>query len=283
MLYHRPMIDDAAHATPADPTWSDPALASRFVDDAYATVKGRVRTHVLHHQLLEHLPPAPAAVLDVGGGAGHQSFPLAAAGHNITVLDPSAAMLDQARTRLANLPAEAQARATLLQSAGEDAAAATAGRRFDAVLCHGVLGYLADPSPLIAQLCACTKPGGIVSIMTGNAATQAIAPALRRRWSDALAAFDAPTADIPGLGVRGRGDTVDGLGALLQAHGVETERWYGTWTFVDWLAFGGTPLDDADDAEVAAIAAVELEASQRDPYRQVSRAFHLIGRKTARD
>jgi hypothetical protein len=60
-------------------TWA--SLADQFADEAYATVKGYVRTYVMHHQLLEHLPPPPAAVLDVGGGAGHQSFPLAQAGN----------------------------------------------------------------------------------------------------------------------------------------------------------------------------------------------------------
>jgi len=70
-------------------------LADQFVDGAYASVKGFVRTYVLHNQLLEHLPPAPAPVLDVGGGAGHQSFPLAKAGYEVTLLDPSAAMMDR--------------------------------------------------------------------------------------------------------------------------------------------------------------------------------------------
>ena len=31
--------------------------------------------------------------------------------------------------------------------------------------------------------------------------------------------------------------------------------------------------------QMAAAAAVELEAGRRDPYRQLSRIFHLIGRK----
>ena len=71
--------------------WGSRALATRFADDAYASVKGFVRTYVLHHQLLEQLPPAPATVLDVGGGAGHQSFPLAEAGYEVTLLDASPA------------------------------------------------------------------------------------------------------------------------------------------------------------------------------------------------
>ena len=74
-------------------TWA--GVADPFADGAYASAKGRVRTYVMHEQLLEHLPPPPAAVLDVGGGAGHQSFPLAALGYPVTLLDPSAAMLDK--------------------------------------------------------------------------------------------------------------------------------------------------------------------------------------------
>src|SRR5690606_5668443 len=108
----------------------------------------------------------PASVLDVGGGAGHQSFPLAGAGYDVTLLDPSSAMLDKARQRLRRLPAEARQRVTFLPATGEDAERAVAGRRFDAVLCHGVLGYLEQPEPLVEQLCRCADHGGLVSIMT---------------------------------------------------------------------------------------------------------------------
>jgi 2-polyprenyl-3-methyl-5-hydroxy-6-metoxy-1,4-benzoquinol methylase len=141
----------------SDDTWA--ALADLFVDEAYASVKGFVRTYVMHHQLLEHLPPAPASVLDVGGGAGNQSFPLAQLGYDVTLLDSSPAMLEKAAQRLARLPAEAQGRVTLLQADGERAAEAVDGQRFGAVLCHGVLGYLDDPEPMVGQLCECAAPG----------------------------------------------------------------------------------------------------------------------------
>src|SRR6202012_2291064 len=121
----------------SDDIWA--RLADEFADEAYASVKGLVRTYVMHQQLLEHLPAPPAAVLDVGGGAGHQSFPLAQAGYEVTLLDPSAAMLDKARQRQAGLPAQAQRRVTLVQADGEDAAEATGAGRFAAVLCHGVI------------------------------------------------------------------------------------------------------------------------------------------------
>ena len=89
--------------------------------------------------------------------------------------------------------------------------------------------------------------------------------------------------DFPGggvLGVPGRADRVGELSALLRSRGVEPLRWYGVWLFVDWLEFGGAELDPSDTAAAAKIAAVELEASRRDPYRQLSRVFHLLGRRT---
>ncbi len=253
-------------------------MADQFADEAYASVKGLVRTYVMHRQLLGHLPPAPASVLDVGGGAGHQSFPLAQAGYNVTLLDSSPAMLDKARQRLERLPADARRRVTLLEGDGENADEAINGRRFDAVLCHGVLGYFERSEPMVSQLCRCAADGGLVSIMTGNAKAMAVRPALERRWDDALASFDART-EIGVLGVPGRADTVEELSELLQSGGVEPLHWYGVWLFVDWLEFSGAELDPSDSKQVAATAAVEFEASRRDPYRQLSRVFHLLGRK----
>lgn len=256
-----------------DDTWA--GLADQFADGAYATVKGRVRTYVLHRQLLEHLPAPPAPVLDVGGGAGHQSFPLAQAGYEVTLLDPSPAMLEKAGQRLERLPEEVRRRVTLVRAGGENAVEAVNGRRFGGVLCHGVLGYLDHPEPMLDQLCRSAEAGGVVSIMAGNARAGAVRPAMERRWEDALAAFDS-RSEIGVLGLPTRADTVEELGEQLRERGVEPQRWYGVWLFVDWLEFGGAELDPADAERVAA---VELEAGRRDPYRQLSRVFHLVGCK----
>jgi SAM-dependent methyltransferase len=187
-------------------------------------------------------------------------------------------MLDKARERLRRLlPAEARRRVEFLAADGERADEAVEGRRFAAVLCHGVLGYLDRPEPLVDQLCRCVADGGLVSIMTGNARTMAVRPALERRWADALASFDART-ETGVLGVPGRADTVEELGELLRERSVEPLRWYGVWLFVDWLGFSGVELDPDDAEQVAATVAVELEAARRDPYRRLSRVFHLVGR-----
>jgi len=246
-------------------------LAEPFVGGAYASVKGRVRTMVLHRQLLRHLPGPPARVLDVGGGAAHQSLPLARLGHDVTVLDPSVAMLARAQERLEAEPDDVRRRVRLIQAAGEDAPEATDGQRYDAVLCHGVLMYLADPGPMIGALCRCVEPGGLVSVMALNARTMAVRPALELRWADALLAFDADH-ETGVLGTETRADTVEGLTALLERGGVTLEAWYGVWLFTDWTEL------DPETTDVPAVAAVEFEASLRDPYRRLSRVFHLLGR-----
>ena len=127
-------------------------LADAFVDGAYATVKGRVRTQVLHAQLLRHLPAPPARVLDVGGGAAHQSLPLARLGYDVTVLDPSAAMLARAQERLDAEPPAVRRRPRLVEAAGEDASDAVGGETFSAVLCHGVPVHLPQPEALCRVL-----------------------------------------------------------------------------------------------------------------------------------
>jgi S-adenosylmethionine-dependent methyltransferase len=111
-----------------------------------------------------------------------------------------------------------------------------------------------------------------VSVMALNAATLAVRPALEQRWADALAAFDA-AGELGVLGVDTRADTVEGLSRLLAQDGVVPQAWYGVWLFSDWLEL---PTGSTD---LPSVAAVELQASLRDPYRQLSRVFHLVGRR----
>jgi SAM-dependent methyltransferase len=262
----------------ADDVWA--TLVGQFADDAYASAKGLLRTFVMHSQLLEHLPPPPASVLDIGGGAGHQSFPLAQAGYELTLLDSSASMLDKARQRLQRLPGDVRERVTFVEADGVNADIAVANKRYAVVLCHGVLGYLAEPEPVLDQVCRCVADDGIVSIMAGNANAMALRPALERRWDDALAAFDA-REEVGVLGLPTRAENVEELSQSLRRRGVEPVQWYGVWHFIDWLDLSGSPIDPTDTNQVQAAAAVELEASRRDPYRQLSRIFHLIGQKPA--
>lgn len=248
------------------------ALAEGFVDGHYGSLRGRVRTHVIHEHLRTHLPPPPARVVDIGGGGGNQSIPLAREGYEVTIVDPSPSMLERADKRITD-DGELARRVRLVEAAGEDAPGALAGERFEGVLCHGVLMYLDDPAPLVDALCELATPRGIVSIVAKNVEAMAMRPAFEGDWAAVLAAFDSDR-QINGLGVNTRGDNIEELAARLRDRSVDPIAFYGVRLFTD----GWTPDRPATDPEALVLQA-ELIASQRDPYRRLSRLFHLLARR----
>lgn len=222
--------------------------------------------------LAEHLPAPPARIADVGGGAGQQAIPLSRKGHEVTILDPSPKMLAEARRRLALEYENVRRRVRLVEGDGERAHETLDGETFDAALCHGVLMYLEDPRPMIRALSALLRPGGILSVLTKNAAALALRPALEGCYDDALSSLKADR-DRGRLGVVTRGDTVEDLYAAFREAGVEAVRWYGVRVFTDHL---GDRMPDQDLPEVLEL---EWEAGRREPYRSVARLIHLVGRK----
>ncbi len=114
---------------------------------------------LVSRQLAAHLPPPRARVADVGGGAGRQSLPLARDGYEVIVLDPSSAMLREAKRVLSSEGEEVRQRVRLVEGEGERAEEILGRESFDTVLCHGVLMYLEDSRPLIKALATIARPG----------------------------------------------------------------------------------------------------------------------------
>ena len=85
--------------------------------------------------------------------------------------------------------------------------------------------------------------------------------------------FDSD-CQVNGLGVERAATTSGALSALLRDRGVEPIDWYGVRLFTDGWA-PERPASDPDDL----VLRVEHEASRRDPYRRMSRLFHLVGRR----
>jgi S-adenosylmethionine-dependent methyltransferase len=246
-------------------------LAGPFVDGHYGSLRGRVRTYVIDRQLRWHLPPPPARLVDVGGGAGHQSLPLARDGYEVTIVDPSDAMLERAAEKIASELPEVAARFRLVHADAEEAPAILGVGSFAAVLCHGVIMYVEEPRPFVDALARLAAPGAIISLVAKCADNIAVRPALQGDWATALRAFDSDR-QVNGLGVDTRADSLEELTRMLADAGVERLAWYGVRLFTD----GWAPDRPADDSEPDVLA-VELEASRRDPYRLMSRLFHVVG------
>ena len=236
------------------------------------TLRRVIRHELVDRGLAEHIFGPPASVVDVGGGAGQQAIPLLRQGYEVTILDPSKEMLDEARRRLVAEDQRARQLARLVEGTGERAHEVLGGETFDAVLCHGVLMYLEDARPMIGVLSTLARPGGIVSVLTKNASALAARPALEGRYGDALSMLGA-NRDRGRLGVLTRGDTVVGLSAAFAEAGLTVEQWYGVRVFTDHRG-DSTPGEDLPE-----ILELEWEAGKRDPYRSVGRLIHVVGRK----
>lgn len=259
---------------PAEDPFSGLAERYNTIDGSLSQV---VRRALISRGLYAHLPapdPArPVRVADVGGGAGQQSIPLARDGYEVTILDPSPEMLAEARRRLGGEEEEVRRRVRLTRGFGEEAPRLLDAGAFDAALCHGVVMYLEDPYPLIRALADLVRPGGVVSVLTKNAAAFAMRPGLKGRYEEALAALDTDRA-TGRLGIVTRGDTAEGLSQTFEEAGLVVERWYGVRIFTDHLG-GRAPGESLPD-----VLELEWEAGRRDPYRSVARLVHLVGRKS---
>ncbi|MDZ5604447.1 methyltransferase domain-containing protein [Pseudomonas sp. RP23018S] len=138
-------------------------LATRFAEKIYGGAKGAIRLGVLQADLSQALPQRPLRVLDIGAGLGHMALWLAEQGHDVTLAEPAAPMLDGARQRFA----DAGQRATFIQAPWQ-ALGEQLAQPYDLVLCHAVLEWLAEPQDILPTLLRLTVPGGWLSLAFYN-------------------------------------------------------------------------------------------------------------------
>ena len=138
-------------------------LATRFAEKIYGGAKGAIRLAVLQADLKESLPDRPLRVLDIGAGLGHMSLWLAEHGHDVTLAEPAAPMLEGARQRFA----DAGQTANFIQAPWQ-ALPDILTERYDLVICHAVLEWLDEPFTILPVLHQLTKPEGWLSLAFYN-------------------------------------------------------------------------------------------------------------------
>jgi S-adenosylmethionine-dependent methyltransferase len=219
--------------------------------------------------------PGRLRIIDVGGGDGADSLPMAEDGHDVTVLDVAPELLAQAE-RAAEIRGVADrvrvVHADLDDLGGGDEALGT----FDVVICHNVLHYRADVPATARCLAGLTRPGGVLSVMAPNPAMDVLSAAVRRQDPvRALAVLDAPTV---------HGETFDHPMRRLEASEVEqalagagctVEHRFGIRCVMDLIA------DDERKSEPAfygQLLDLELRLCEREPYWRTARFWQLTAR-----
>ncbi|WUX81429.1 class I SAM-dependent methyltransferase [Streptomyces sp. NBC_01426] len=121
-----------------------------------SSATGRLEFERTQELLRRYLPPAPARVLDVGGGPGTHAGWLTEEGNEVLLLDPVPKHVEQARERAPRCVAQ------LGDARDLDVEAGT----FDAVLLLGPLYHLAERGDRLAALREASRvvvPGGVVA------------------------------------------------------------------------------------------------------------------------
>ncbi len=183
--------------------------------------KGRLEFLRTWDVLTRVLPPAPAAVLDVGGAFGVYAGPLAEAGYRVLLVDP----VPEHVAGAAGLPG-------VEAVAGDARALPVEDGAFDAVLLFGPLYHLPDrPERMLAwrEAARAVRPGGLVVAATIS------------RYAGLFDAFVQRYAHSP----RFR-STVDGVLATGEHHDPDGESGFTT-------AYFHLPHEAAKEAEEAGL------------------------------
>lgn len=244
-----------------------------------ATPWGRIRYAVVAHTLSVVIGDARGLrVLDVGGGDGRDSVPLAAAGHDVTVLDPSAALLAQAAE--AATVAGCSDQLTTVEAGIDDLRDLERGElglgEFDLVLCHNVLQYREDLRRSVGAVVATAGSGALISLLCPNPAAEILGRVVRGGDpADALADLDAPTTRSETFDHEMARIPVEAAESALVGAGCELVHRFGVRCVTDLVT------DDArkdDPAYFAALRDLELALCDREPYRRTARFWQLVGR-----
>jgi S-adenosylmethionine-dependent methyltransferase len=243
---------------------------------------GRLRYVIAAANLGRHIDDAlpggrPGRILDVAGGNGVEAIRFATAGHKVTIVDYSAQMLAAAR-ELART-AGVTDRVTIIESDVAKLTHQLDGAEHDLVLCHNLLPYVTDVPGTLATCLTALRPGGILSIISGNAHSEPLRVAVREQDpSGALEALGSAMRVAKTFGAPVTPRTADEVTRHLTALGARVAGHYGIRSVCDYMADDERKYDASFYAELERL---EIALSDRMPYKLTARLFHLIAVKPA--
>lgn len=235
----------------------------------------RLRYTLVRALLARHLPDRPLRVLDIGGGSGIESLPLAQQGHTVTLVDYSSEMLAAAQ-RSADAAGLA-GRVTLVQAALDAVPYLFPEPAFDLVLFHNVIQYVGDGAEAVRIAAAPVLPGGVLSLMTSNPLAEPLRLAIQQSDpAGALAQLQNPTHHAHMFETPLQRYTADLLCEWLEASGCAILGHYGVRCVCDYIV-DNTPK--YDPAFFAALERLELALAEQGLYREIARFIYLIARR----
>ena len=249
---------------PVTDVFSEKLAAWRdYTETPWARIRYGVVGAVLRRQT-EHLGEQ-IRVLDVGGGDGMDALPLALAGHDVTIVDPSAEWLAEALRRAAAAGTDV----TTVRGGLDDLPAG----EWDLVMCHFVLRYRSGGDGDVAALASRVRAGGRLSIMDVNPDGRVLRELLNGGPAAALAELQAERAKVETFQTDARKVSVDAIVREATEAGMRSVGVYGNRIANDLLVDNTAKHDPAFFEDLLAL---ELELCDREPFNRVGFAWQLI-------
>ena len=241
-------------------------------EDYVRSPLGWLRDELIRHHLAAHLGPPPLRVLDAGCGLGALGLALARAGHEVVFVDAAPAMIDRVRQAARAEAAGVQQRIGFVVADLHVLPATVTAQPYDVILCHSVLEFSPQPARLLAQLVRLLAPGGGLSLLVANRASDPLKTAITmqdlrqaRKLVDArfqASMFGQKRNFAPGE-----------LADLCTNAGLTTRSTRPIRVIADLLP--RTLLDDAAQRET--LLALEIALSEQPEYQQIGRMIWLWG------
>ncbi|GGY70442.1 tRNA 5-carboxymethoxyuridine methyltransferase [Cellvibrio zantedeschiae] len=255
-------------------------LAKRFQKNIYGGLKGDIRLAVLERDFREYFsalpfgnekPAKPLRILDAGGGQGQFSLQFAKAGHSVVICDISAEMLKLAEQEV--MQQELESHVQLIHCAIQDVSQhiGVSEDKFDVVLCHAVMEWVANPAELLGYLLEQLKPQGYLSLTFYNLHSLIYKNLLRTNFKKIQQQdFGGSKGSLTPINPLYPEQVFEWLNQLpLQVLATSGIRVFHDYIF----------NEEHRERDPQSVIELELELSRKQPYQLLGRYIHVLGQK----
>ena len=268
-------------------------VADHFEKKVYGGLKGEIRLAVLRRDIFEYVNETsqtlgrPLRILDVGAGLAQIALELVTQGHNVVINDISANMLAKAQASFEQLTADADDYEVdsfgditwwvcPYQQLSHELSSETLSQeseKFDLILCHALLEWLAEPKEIMNFFDSQLTLTGALSLCFYNPASFEYRNLIMGNFNllDSLLGDDGYKAD-----------NKKSLTPNYPVAKLEVERWLSNHHYNIVLESGlrvfhdYAPLKRGGHNLPEEVVRMELRYSRQEPFKRLGRYLHIL-------
>ena len=255
------------------------AIADHFEKKVYGGLKGEIRLAVLRRDIFEYSTQTsealgrPLRILDVGAGLAQIAIELAAQDHSVVINDISANMLDKAKASAEKIDKKLDITWYVCPyQALEEKLAQTETEKFDLIMSHALLEWLAEPAAVMDFFDQHLTDDGALSLCFYNPASFDYRNLIMGNFN--LLDNTNYKADNKKSLTPNHPVAKEEVQSWLKAHDYQTVRSSGLRVFHDYARLKRSGHNDPD-----AVIRMELRYSQLEPYKWLGRYLHILAKR----